>query len=90
MGTKAVVAASASNATAKAQDGPTDLEEADRLERQAAGDKQGKEAAIKEADANVKAAEAKIEKARKTGDKGEVDQALDYLKVAKAERKELD
>jgi hypothetical protein len=90
MGTKAEVAASASNATAKAQDGPTDLEEADRLERQAAGDKAGKEAAIKEADANVKAAEAKIEKARKAGGKGEVDQALDYLKVAKAERKGLD
>jgi hypothetical protein len=90
MGTNAEVAASAGNAAVKAQDGPTDLEEADRLERQAAGDKAGKEAAIKEADANVKAAEAKIEKARKSGAKGEVDQALDYLKVAKAERKELD
>jgi hypothetical protein len=81
---------SASDASVKTQDGPTDLEEADRLARQAEGDKAGKEAAIKEADANVKAAEAKIEKARKTGAKGEVDQALAHLKVAKAERKELD
>jgi hypothetical protein len=89
MSDTAGAAGAAKDASAKAEDGPADLEAEDRLARQAEGDEQGKKAAMEAADARIKAAEAKIEKARTSGAKGEVDDALDALKQAKAERKEL-